>query len=99
MTTEPLDSDVFLDARAVRRRYGGKSDMALWRWGRDPELGFPKPLIIQKNRYWRFADLLEWERTLPTSKAAQSSKRLSRLAVAAAGGSQFLKEMILAWIM
>jgi hypothetical protein len=25
---EPLDSDVFLDSRAVRRRYGGRSDMA-----------------------------------------------------------------------
>jgi hypothetical protein len=27
---EPLDSDMYLDARAVRRRYGGRSDMALY---------------------------------------------------------------------
>jgi hypothetical protein len=29
--SEPSDSDVYLDARAVRRRYGGRSDMALYR--------------------------------------------------------------------
>ena len=44
----PFDSDVYLHARAVRRRYGGRSDMALWRWMRDPNLGFPQPIYIQK---------------------------------------------------
>jgi hypothetical protein len=66
--TEPLDTDVYLDSRAVRRRYGGRSDVSLWRWARDPKLGFPQPIYIQKYRYWRLADLLEWERTRPTSK-------------------------------
>ena len=45
-SVEPLDSDVYLDARAVRRRYGGRSDMALWRWARDPDLGFPSPIYM-----------------------------------------------------
>ena len=36
-----VDSEVFLDSRAVRRRYGGRSDMALWRWLRDPPVGIP----------------------------------------------------------
>ena len=65
----PLDSDVFLDSKAVRRRYGGRSDMALWRWARDPKLGFPQPIYIQKYRYWRLSDLIEWERTRPHNKA------------------------------
>jgi hypothetical protein len=66
--TEPPDTDVYLDSRAVRRRYGGRSDMALWRLARAPKLGFPQPIYIQKYRYWRLADLIEWERTRPTSK-------------------------------
>ena len=66
--SEPLDHDVYLDSRAVRRRYGGKSDMALWRWSHDPKLGFPKPIYIQQFRYWKLADLLQWERTRPTNR-------------------------------
>jgi hypothetical protein len=65
--TVPPNLDVYLDARAVRRRYGGRSDMALYRWSRDPKLGFPSPIYINKYRYWRLADLLEWERTRPTT--------------------------------
>jgi hypothetical protein len=65
---EPLDTDVYLDARAVRRRYGGRSDMALWRWVRNEALGFPSPIYIGKYRYWRLADLIAFERSRPTSK-------------------------------
>ena len=68
VAVEHPDTDVFLDARAVRRRYGGRSEMALYRWIRDPDLGFPAPIYIMQNRYWRLADLIEWERTRPTSK-------------------------------
>jgi hypothetical protein len=60
------DKDVFLAARAVKKRYGGKSDMAIHRWLQDPSLGFPKPIYIQGYRYWRLADLIAWEKTLPT---------------------------------
>jgi hypothetical protein len=67
---ESQDEDVFLTARAVRRRYGGKSDMALWRWSRDPNLGFPKPIFIQQYRHWRLSDLIEWERSRPTTNPA-----------------------------
>jgi predicted DNA-binding transcriptional regulator AlpA len=67
-SVEPLDSDVYLDSRAVRRRYGGRSDMSLWRWARDSKLGFPQPIYIGKYRYWRLSSLLDWESTRPTSK-------------------------------
>lgn len=60
---ESSDSDVYLTAAAVRKRYGGRSEMALYRWVRDPKLGFPAPLYIHRYRYWRLADLLAFERT------------------------------------
>jgi len=74
MTIEPLDSDVYLDSRAVRRRYGGRSEMSLWRWSRDPKLGFPQPIYIQKYRYWRLSDLIEWERNRPQARQRDETR-------------------------
>jgi predicted DNA-binding transcriptional regulator AlpA len=54
---------VYLNAAQVRARYGGISDMSLWRWLRDEELGFPKPYRINRLRYWKDSELTEWERT------------------------------------
>jgi predicted DNA-binding transcriptional regulator AlpA len=57
------DADtIYLNAAQVRTRYGGMSDMALWRWLRDETLGFPKPLIINNRRFWLAAALTDWER-------------------------------------
>jgi predicted DNA-binding transcriptional regulator AlpA len=42
--------------------------MTVWRWLRDPYLGFPQPIYLGKRRYWRLADLEAWER----SRAAAS---------------------------
>jgi predicted DNA-binding transcriptional regulator AlpA len=42
----------YLTARQVKARYGGISDMSLWRWLRDENLGFPQPLIINGRRFW-----------------------------------------------
>ena len=52
----------FLPARQVWSRYG-VSDMTLWRWLRNAELGFPQPIRIGRYRYWRVADLVSWERS------------------------------------
>ncbi len=54
------DSQAYLPAGQVRARYG-VSDMSLWRWLRDPELGFPAPIKIHKRRYWKLAELEAWE--------------------------------------
>jgi predicted DNA-binding transcriptional regulator AlpA len=51
----------YLTSREVRARYGGVSDMTLWRWLRDPALNFPKPLVINGRRLWEQAQLKEWE--------------------------------------
>jgi len=37
--------------------------MSLWRWLRDTELGFPKPLRINDRRYWHESELVAWERS------------------------------------
>jgi hypothetical protein len=58
----PATNDVFLSAAQVRRRYGGVSDMTLHRWLRNLDLGFCRPIMISKRRYWRLSDLEEFER-------------------------------------
>lgn len=56
----------FLTGPQVQARYG-RSHVTLWRWIRDPELGFPAPIKINRLNYWRLADLEAWE-------AAQAEK-------------------------
>jgi hypothetical protein len=53
--------DIYLTARQIRERYGKVSDMAIWRWLRDPALGFPQPLVINTRRLWKLADLEAFE--------------------------------------
>lgn len=49
-----------ITASAVRDLCGGISDMSLWRWSHDPDLGFPRPIYIARRRYWREAELHAW---------------------------------------
>lgn len=44
----------------VRSMFGGISDMTLWRWLRDADLEFPRPIYVQRRRFWREAELIEW---------------------------------------
>jgi predicted DNA-binding transcriptional regulator AlpA len=53
--------DRYLTSAQVRHRYGGRSDMALWRWLHDKGLGFPQPVEMSGRRYWRFSDLQRFE--------------------------------------
>jgi predicted DNA-binding transcriptional regulator AlpA len=55
--------DRLLPARKVEARYS-VSDMTLWRWLRS-DMGFPKPYYIGRYRYWREAELLDWENARP----------------------------------
>ena len=36
------------------------TDMTLWRWEQEDALDFPKPIRIQKRRYWREEEVLAW---------------------------------------
>src|SRR5688572_30119069 len=53
----------YLSAAQVRIRYGGVSDMALWRWLHDRDLGFPAPIRIKGRRFWLVSSLIAWELT------------------------------------
>jgi predicted DNA-binding transcriptional regulator AlpA len=63
-------SDNLLPAPSVWRRYG-KTDRTLDRWLQDETLGFPRPTVIRGRRYFKEAELIEWERVQAAkSKAA-----------------------------
>ena len=31
------------------------------RWQRDPEMNFPKPMVIRKRKFWRRDEIRDWE--------------------------------------
>ena len=49
-----------ITAAAVRQTLGGVSEMSIWRWLKDEDMGFPKPIVINRRRYWREADIAAW---------------------------------------
>lgn len=49
-----------INQKSVRDLCGGISYMTLWRWLNDPAMGFPRPVIIGRLRYWREADIVAW---------------------------------------
>jgi hypothetical protein len=53
-------SRALLPASKVRLRYG-VSFRTLDRWVADQALGFPRPVVISNRRYFRVADLEEFE--------------------------------------
>ena len=59
MTTTSAQQ-TFLTGPQVRARYQ-RSHVSIWRWVRDPALGFPQPLQINRINYFRLAELEAWE--------------------------------------
>ncbi|TIM15501.1 MAG: DNA-binding protein [Mesorhizobium sp.] len=51
----------------VAERYS-VSLMTLWRWLKAGS-GFPRPVYIGRNRYWRLTELEAWDQSLPRSVA------------------------------
>ncbi|MGB3027297.1 helix-turn-helix transcriptional regulator [Paradevosia shaoguanensis] len=51
----------FLTARQVRTRFGGISEMTLWRWIHDAKVGFPSPVYINRNRYFDLTEIEQFE--------------------------------------
>jgi predicted DNA-binding transcriptional regulator AlpA len=64
VTAQPEEGlrDAFLSSKAVRARYGGIS--AQWLWRHEKDETFPAAVRINKRKYWRLKDLLEYERSL-----------------------------------
>lgn len=57
-----------LPARGVWSRYG-VTDRTLDRWLANDALSFPRPLVINRRRYFRERDLIAWERRRASSKS------------------------------
>lgn len=66
---KPTADDEYLSAARVKARYG-MSSMSIERWLQNAKLGFPRPMYIGRYRYWRLADLAEWERSRAAGKGA-----------------------------
>ena len=50
----------YIPATVVQARYA-ISDVTLWRWIRSESLGFPQPVVVNRRRIFRRADLEAWE--------------------------------------
>jgi hypothetical protein len=56
------DDDVLLTSAQVRSRLGGVSNMAIWRWQRDPRVKFPQPdMVMNSRRYWYLGTIRLWQ--------------------------------------
>lgn len=53
-------NQTYLTGPQVQARYQ-RSHVSLWRWVKDPDLGFPKPIKINRLNYFKLADLEAWE--------------------------------------
>lgn len=65
----------YLTSSEVRARFGGISDMSLWRWLNDTKLGFPRPLIINRRRFFRLDQIEEFESRRAAVSVASSNSR------------------------
>lgn len=59
----------YLSAAKVCQRYGGKSKMTLFRWVRDAELNFPKPIKIRNQNYWLISELDAYDSSMEGERA------------------------------
>ncbi|WP_232628897.1 DNA-binding protein [Methylobacterium sp. Leaf118] len=64
------DTENWLNNAEVRSRYK-ISAATLNRWDRDDDLGFPKPMVINRRKLYPLSQLRNWER----SQASASRRR------------------------
>ena len=56
------ETDALFTAKQVCEIAGGVTPMTLWRWARDPRVGFPAPThTINKRRYWAASVIRAWQ--------------------------------------
>lgn len=51
----------YITPKQIRARFGGISEMTLWRWEHDARLGFPKAVLINRRKYYDLAEIEAWE--------------------------------------
>jgi predicted DNA-binding transcriptional regulator AlpA len=71
-TSTDTDKGQLLPQPATCRRYG-VSQMSLWRWQNNPNLGFPKSIKIAGRKYFYLHDLICWEKSLVRKCTGQAA--------------------------
>jgi predicted DNA-binding transcriptional regulator AlpA len=75
------DDTEYLPLRRVRARFGVCA-RTIYRWEADPRVGFPNPIRIHNNRYWRLEDLVRWERARAAGKRPRHAQEVAENATA-----------------
>ena len=55
------ESETYITAPQLRERFGGRSDVWLWRLLNDERANFPKPVIVRRCRYFPLSEIEAWE--------------------------------------
>jgi hypothetical protein len=63
-----------LTSGALAARYGVVV-RTIDRWAEDPKLNFPKPIIVNRRRYWSAAELDQWDRSRVRGTIQKASVR------------------------
>lgn len=66
VTMQTHATEIFLNSRQLKERFGPASDMWLWRRLHENK-GFPQPVRIGSRRFWRLSELLAYEQSLATA--------------------------------
>jgi predicted DNA-binding transcriptional regulator AlpA len=59
MSLQP--GETYITAPQLRQRFGGRSDVWLWRLLNDNQAKFPLPVMVRGQRYFRVAEVEAWE--------------------------------------
>jgi predicted DNA-binding transcriptional regulator AlpA len=53
--------ETYITAPQLRQRFGGRSDVWLWRLLNDERANFPKPVVVRRCRYFPLSEIEAWE--------------------------------------
>ena len=53
--------ETYVTAPQLRARFGGRSDVWLWRLLNDNRANFPRPVMVRRYRYWKISEVEAWE--------------------------------------
>jgi predicted DNA-binding transcriptional regulator AlpA len=68
--------ETYITAPQLRARFGGRSDVWLWRLLNDNQANFPRPVMVRNVRYFRLDEIEAWEeanRSKPKKEAANAA--------------------------